>query len=135
MCFVGFGNKKTTKLRAMESKVYVPFSATQAALVVAQTHPHNRALPSSSSAPTGSLPIQAPSALDFDSDFESVGRKTFSTSSSSRGGRYNGYESDENFLTGEEFESASERVAEPNEEALEESENFEPFEAFYGIPR
>jgi GTP-binding protein EngB required for normal cell division len=117
----------------MDSKVYVPFSAAQAAPVVAQANPHKHALSSSSSVPTGSLPIRAP--LTLDSDSESVGHKTFSTSSSSSGG-YNGYESDEHFLTGEEFELASERplVAKPDEETLEESENFEPFRPFVAYP-
>jgi Toc86/159 family protein import component len=121
----------------MESKVYVPSYASQPTSVVVQAYPYKRALSSSSSAPTGSLPIRAPPTLDSDSDSESVGHKTFSTSSSSSsGGGYNGYESDERFLTGEEFESASERplVAEPDEETLEESENFEPLRPFVAYP-
>ncbi|KAE8076761.1 hypothetical protein FH972_015388 [Carpinus fangiana] len=119
----------------MESKVYVPFSATQVAPVVAEAYPHKWALPSSSSTSvlTSSLPIRAPPNLDSNSDSESVGLKTFSTISSS-GGRYNGYESDENFLTREEFESVSERAAEPDEEALEESENFAPLRPFVAYP-
>ena len=86
-------------------------------------------LPSSSSAlaPIGSLPIRAPHTLNSDS--ESTSLKTFSTIRSS-GGLYNGYESDKNLLTGEEFESVSKRAAEPYEEALEESKNFEPLRPF-----
>ncbi|KAB1213990.1 hypothetical protein CJ030_MR5G017253 [Morella rubra] len=101
----------------MDSKVYVPLLTTQAA-------PQKRALSRSPSASTGSLLIRAPPTLDSDS--ESIGDGTFSTSSSGGGG-YNGYESDEAFRTGKEFEMASERpsVADPDEETFEESFNFE----------
>ena len=109
----------------MDSKVYVPLSTTQAVPV-----PRNRAFSSSSSLSTGSqsLPIRAPPTLDSDSDSESIGpNKTLSLSSSISSGGYNGYESEEQFLTGEEFESASERpsVADPDEETLEKSESFD----------
>ncbi|KAK9992274.1 hypothetical protein SO802_027259 [Lithocarpus litseifolius] len=109
----------------MDSKVYVPLSTTQAVPV-----PRNRAFSSSSSLSTGSqsLPIRAPPTLDSDSDSESIGpNKTLSLSSSTSSGGHNGYESEEQFLTGEEFESASERpsVADPDEETLEKSESFD----------
>ncbi|KAF3966499.1 hypothetical protein CMV_009414 [Castanea mollissima] len=109
----------------MDSKVYVPLSTKQAVPV-----PRNRAFSSSSSLSTGSqsLPIRAPPTLDSDSDSESiVPNKTLSLSSSTSSGGYNGYESEEQFLTGEEFESASERplVADPDEETLEKSESFD----------
>ncbi|KAL4642938.1 hypothetical protein ACB092_02G055800 [Castanea dentata] len=109
----------------MDSKVYVPLSTKQAVPV-----PRNRAFSSSSSLSTGSqsLPIRAPPTLDSDSDSESIGpNKTLSLSSSTSSGGYNGYESEEQFLNGEEFESASERpsVADPDEETLEKSESFD----------
>lgn len=134
MCVVVlfFGRIATTQgtenSKAMDSKVYVPLSTTQAVPV-----PHNPALSTSSSVSTGSLPIRAPPTLDSDS--ESIGDKTLSTSSISSGG-YNGYDSDEHFLTGEEFESASERplVIDPDEEILENSESFDLFGPFVRDP-
>lgn len=130
MCsFLGFGKQNRWELKnskAMDSKVYVPLSTTQAVPI-----PRNRAFSSSSSLSTGSqsLPIRAPPTLDSDS--ESIGpNKTLSLSSSissTSSGGYNGYESEEQFLTGEEFESASDRpsVADPDEETLEKSESFD----------
>ena len=129
MCFfLGYEKQNRWELKnskAMDSKVYVPLSTTQAVPV-----PRNRAFSSSSSLSTGSqsLPIRAPPTLDSDSDSESIGpNKTLSLSSSISSGGYNGYESEEQFLTGEEFESASERpsVADPDEETLEKSESFD----------
>ena len=129
MCFfLGYEKQNLWELKnskAMDSKVYVPLSTTQAVPV-----PRNRAFSSSSSLSTGSqsLPIRAPPTLDSDSDSESIGpNKTLSLSSSISSGGYNGYESEEQFLTGEEFESASERpsVADPDEETLEKSESFD----------
>lgn len=126
--FLGYEKQNLWELKnskAMDSKVYVPLSTTQAVPV-----PRNRAFSSSSSLSTGSqsLPIRAPPTLDSDSDSESIGpNKTLSLSSSISSGGYNGYESEEQFLTGEEFESASERpsVADPDEETLEKSESFD----------
>ena len=126
--FLGYEKQNRWELKnskAMDSKVYVPLSTTQAVPV-----PRNRAFSSSSSLSTGSqsLPIRAPPTLDSDSDSESIGpNKTLSLSSSISSGGYNGYESEEQFLTGEEFESASERpsVADPDEETLEKSESFD----------
>lgn len=126
--FLGYGKQNRWELKnskAMDSKVYVPLSTKQAVPV-----PRNRALSSSSSLSTGSqsFPIRAPPTLDSDSDSESIGpNKTLSLSSSTSSGGYNGYESEEQFLTGEEFESASERplVADPDEETLEKRESFD----------
>ncbi|KAG2727108.1 hypothetical protein I3760_01G143900 [Carya illinoinensis] len=109
----------------MDAKAYVPLFTTKA-------DPRKRELSSSSSASTGSLPIRAP--LTIDSDSESIGDKTSSTTSSGDGD-YNGCESDEAFLIGEEFEMASERpwVADPDEEAID-SESFELSRPFVADP-
>ncbi|XP_035548616.1 translocase of chloroplast 159, chloroplastic-like [Juglans regia] len=109
----------------MDSKAYVPLFTTKA-------DPRKCALSSSSSASTGSLPIRAPPTIDSDS--ESIGDKTSSTSSSGDDD-YNGCESYEAFLIGEEFEMASERpwVADPDEEAID-SESFELSRPFVADP-
>ncbi|CAB4262711.1 unnamed protein product [Prunus armeniaca] len=109
----------------MDSKPYARLSATQGT-------PGKLALLSSSSL-AGSLPIRAPPTPDSDSDSDSefnghdLGYSSSCNISSI--GCESGSES-EAFVTGEEFETVSERplVADPEEEALEQSDSVEKYE-------
>lgn len=109
----------------MDSKPYARLSATQGT-------PGKLALLSSSSL-AGSLPIRAPPTPDSDSDsdseFNGHDLGYCSSCNISSIGCESGSES-EAFVTGEEFETASERplVADPVEEALEQSDSVGKYE-------
>ncbi|KAK6265391.1 hypothetical protein QUC31_016228 [Theobroma cacao] len=94
----------------MDSMPHVSFSTTEET-------------PSSSAAATGSLLIRAPLTADSDSEYETNGHET---ASSVGGSSLNSFENNselgsesEEFLSGEEFETASEK-RDPDEETLEE---------------
>ncbi|XP_062108645.1 translocase of chloroplast 159, chloroplastic [Humulus lupulus] len=107
----------------------VSLSATQGTpLVPAQPFEPRKLALSSSVLSSSSLPIRAPITVDDDSDFESNNIKFENTSSggsSSVSGNDSGSEN-EVFVSGEEFETASESeralVAGPDEGAVEESD-------------
>ncbi|KAF3456219.1 hypothetical protein FNV43_RR00869 [Rhamnella rubrinervis] len=114
----------------MDSKPHVSLSAAARDPILAQSQqPSNRDLSTSSSS-SGSFLIRAPLTVDDDdSDFESDGHKFDYSYGSSVSGSDSLSES-ETFVSGEEFETASERqsVADPDEETLEESDAVEKFE-------
>ena len=126
----------------MESKESKPvsLSTTQGTQVLGQGQPfqpRKLALSSSVMLPgsgsgSGSLPIRAPITVDDDSDFESNDSKFENTStgnSSLSGGEY------EVFVSGEEFESASERafVVDPDEDTVEEGDFGDKYDLFRPI--
>ncbi|KAM5568981.1 hypothetical protein ABKV19_016482 [Rosa sericea] len=111
------------------SKPYVRLSAAQD--YSGAWNPQQKVAVSSSSSLSGSVPIRARLTLDSDSDSEINGGHElgYITSSSNIS-----VGSESGFVSGEEFETASERpfvAAESGEEALEESGSVERYEVFW----